>query len=186
MTKKLLVIIDTQADFMLSTGALYVTGAEQLIAPINNYLLNLPADIDSVIMTYDTHFADTYPDSEEAKQFPIHCVYNTPGWQNVFNDASILGRDEVNFLRLEKPVFDMWATSDTMRDNFIDGVSKSGVKDVVVIGVAADFCVHWAVNGFVERGFNVEIPRSLTAGIVRDIDTVVAEEYAGKNVKVID
>ena len=46
-----------------------------------------------------------------------------------------------------------------------------GALLLVIIGVAADFCVKWAADGFLARGFNVESPRRLTRGIVRDIDS---------------
>ena len=48
----------------------------------------------------------------------------------------------------------------------------------MVIGVAADYCVRWAIDGLVERGFRVIVPQALTRGIARPIEQVLAEDFA--------
>ncbi|WP_204277170.1 hypothetical protein, partial [Klebsiella aerogenes] len=52
-------------------------------------------------------------------------------------------------------------------------------EEAVVIGVAADYCVRWAVEGLIERGFAVTVPEALTRGIARQIDAVRAQEWDG-------
>lgn len=192
--KKFVVFIDTQVDFMVEGSALYVTGAQNLIGQLNNFAYHLkPEETEGVLFTFDTHRRETYETMPESKQFPIHCVYGTPGWENVIN-FNVVNHD-IPFYNLEKGVFNMWeeeevflsgSSADIERDMFFTKLKDSGVDTVVIVGVAADFCVKWAADGFLARGFNVEIPRSLTAGIVRDIDTMVAEDYAGQNIKVLD
>lgn len=197
--KKFVVFIDTQVDFMVEGSALYVAGAEPVISKLNAFAYHLkPEEVEGVLFTFDTHYDETYPTSEEAKQFPIHCVYNTPGWRNVIN-PEIINRDIPKYA-LRKGVFNMWedvveiqqeaifphASEPMDRDVFFNDLKAAGITDIVIVGVAADFCVKWAADGFIDRGFNVTVPRSLTAGILRDIDTVVAEDYAGKNFKVAE
>lgn len=195
MAKKFVIFIDTQVDFMIQGAALYVSGAESIISKLNNFAFHLdPNEIEGVLFTYDTHREATYVDSEEAKQFPIHCVEMTPGWRNVINTDII--NSNIPVFSLYKNVFNMWEEEDLFlissnfehdseREYFFENLKLNGVDTVVVVGVAADFCVKWAVDGLVERGFNVEIPRELTAGIIREIDTVVAEDFVGEKVKVI-
>jgi hypothetical protein len=48
-----------------------------------------------------------------------------------------------------------------------------------------DKMIKWAMGGAVARGFEVIVERSLTAGIVRQIDQVVAEDFQGKTVTVV-
>ena len=60
-----------------------------------------------------------------------------------------------------------------------------GVEEVEVVGVAADYCVKWAVEGLVVRGFKVTLYDNLTAGIAQDIHEVVAENFASADVQVI-
>lgn len=191
--RRFIVVVDTQADFMHGEGALAVDGAEALIGPMQAWLAALdPADTAGVLFTFDTHLADTFPRSAEAEQFPIHCVRGTPGWQNVLDaHATPPG---IPIYRIEKGVFDMWAEPDlvieaigtgeaTPRDAFFAGLKAKGVEQVTVIGVAADYCVRWAIDGLVARGFSVQVPPNLTRGIARQVEEVLAAEFAGAPVR---
>ena len=195
--KTFVVVVDTQYDFMMGDGALYVSGAEQTVLPINFFLKALkPEETAGVLFTYDTHYEDTYDSSEEAKQFPKHCIRDTAGWGNIFNPEIIDPKIEV--VKLYKGVFNMWEEANIDirdltgrplaieggRDEFFTAIKDAGVDTVVLVGVAADFCVKWAADGFLARGFNVESPRRYTAGIVRNIDEVVQEDYEGKSIRV--
>ena len=62
---------------------------------------------------------------------------------------------------------------------FFKALEGKGIATVSVIGVAADYCVRWAVDGLVARGFAVEVPAALTRGIDRQFDQVLAEDFAG-------
>ncbi|MCC2975260.1 isochorismatase family protein [Sphingomonas sp. PL-96] len=190
--KKVVVVVDTQADFMNPDGALAVAGAGSLAAPMTAWLKALDSkDTAAVLFTFDTHFADTYLSSAEAQQFPIHCVRGTPGWHNVLDTAAV--DPAIPAYRLEKGVFAMWEEPDLRVEPLADGASldrdaffrdlrAGGVEEAVVIGVAADYCVRWAIDGLVERGFRVTVPQALTRGIARPIDQVLEEDFAGKAV----
>lgn len=186
--QRFVVVVDTQADFMCADGALPVAGAEALIAPMQRWLALLrPAVTAGVLFTFDTHSAEAYPASAEAEQFPLHCVHSTPGWANML-DCNVVNA-AIPVYRLEKGVFDMWAEADiaieavatgetVARDAFFAALRARGVREVAVIGVAADYCVRWAIEGFVARAFAVELPAGLTRGIARQIEQVVAEDFA--------
>lgn len=194
MAGRFVIVVDAQRDFMLPDGALYVAGAETLVAPVNAWLAALdPADTEGVLMTFDTHDADTYGSSAEAAQFPLHCVRDSAGWRSALDPDLI--DPAIPLYRLEKGVFAMWDEPDVTirdarlpdrpavpRDRFFDGLREAGVGAVTVIGVAADFCVRWAVEGLVARGFRVTVPRAMTRGIARQIDMVAADEWAGRAV----
>ena len=47
----------------------------------------------------------------------------------------------------------------------------------------ADYCVRWAIEGLVARGFTVDVPQGLTRGIARPIAQVVAEDFADAPVR---
>ena len=51
------------------------------------------------------------------------------------------------------------------RDRFFAELKADGVEDIVVIGVAADYCVRWAIDGLIARDFRVTVPVALTRGI---------------------
>lgn len=194
--KRVVVVVDTQGDFMRADGALSVAGADALAGPMTAWLRALrPDDTAAVVFTFDTHDPETYPGSAEALQFPPHCYRGTEGW------ANMLSPDDVDAAiptwRLLKGVFAMWeepglaleplhAASDAPvdRDGHFAELRAAGVEEAVVIGVAADYCVRWAVDGLVERGFRVTVPAALTRGIARGIDEVVAQDFAGRAVAV--
>ncbi|MEG3083423.1 isochorismatase family protein [Sphingomonas sp. PB2P12] len=188
---RFVVVVDTQWDFMAADGALSVAGAADLVAPMQAWLSALKRDdIAGVLFTFDTHFRETYAASPEAQMFPIHCVRGTEGWGNMLDVARV--DRAIPAWRIEKGVFDMWAEPGLVienardgaqpvmpRDAFFDEVLAGGVTDVTVIGVAADYCVRWAVAGLIDRGFAVTVPADLTRGIERQIATVAAEDFAG-------
>lgn len=185
---RFVIVVDMQRDFVMGDGALPVPGAEALVEPANRFLAGLaPEETAGVLFTFDTHDAATYPGSPEAEQFPPHCYRNTPGWHLAVDPSVIDPRIPV--FRLEKNVFAMWEEDhlhvvrmddpDTAhhREHFF--ASLQGVVDeIVVVGVAADYCVRWAIDGLVARGFRVHVPADLTAGIGRHIHDVVAEHFA--------
>ncbi len=188
---RFVVVVDTQWDFMAAEGALSVGGAAALVAPMQAWLTALkPEETAGILFTFDTHFVETYAASPEAAMFPIHCVRGTQGWRNMLDVALVDAA--IPAWRIEKGVFDMWAEpglaiedareSDrptTPREEFFAGVAASGVTDVTVVGVAADYCVRWAVEGLIARGFAVTVPAGLTRGIERQIEAVAAEDFAG-------
>src|SRR3546814_16784827 len=65
------------------------------------------------------------------------------------------------------------------REQFFAGLKHHGVDTVTVIGVAADYCVMWAIRCLLDRGFKVEVVEHLTAGIQRDVPPTIYEEYTG-------
>lgn len=89
MTKKLLIVIDCQNDFI--TGALR---NEEAIRKLPDVVKLIKEHEGTVIATRDTHFTKdqikawpmepgvAYEDSLEGKLLPVpHCIKGTPGWQ---------------------------------------------------------------------------------------------------------
>ena len=183
------IVVDMQRDFVLPTGALAVPGADRLIGPMQQWLSRLkPEETAGVLFTFDTHDPAAYADSPESTQFPIHCVRHSPGWESVLDWRDIAG--SIPLYRLEKSVFAMWEEPALIlqdmrdpqapsvdRDRFFAALQAQGALRVIVVGVAADFCVRWAIDGLVDRGFDVVIPDALTRGIERDMAQVVADYF---------
>jgi len=176
------IVVDMQHDFVSASGALPVPDAEAIVAPMQAWLAALdPSDVTGVLMTFDTHVPDIYAGSEEAEQFPLHCERETAGWESVL---IVRGIDPaIPVYTLEKGVFDMWAEPNVVvwslegghesdRDAFFSRLMACGVERVTVVGVATDYCVRWAVEGLVARGFAVDLPVSFTRGIASDAKSV--------------
>jgi len=193
---RFVIAVDTQKDFMTAQGALGVAGAEGLVEPMNAWLAALdPRDTAGVLFTFDTHEPEIYAGSIEAEAFPIHCVRGSDGWANLL-DAALVD-PVIPLWRIEKGVFDMWAeqgleiedarglqVAPIPREPFFANLKASGVDEVTVIGVAADYCVRWAIDGLIARGFAVTVPAALTRGIERQIETVAAQDFAGARLQV--
>jgi len=194
---RFVVVVDTQWDFMAVDGALSVAGAADLIEPMRAWLAALvPSETAGVLFTYDTHDSDIYSKSPEAEAFPAHCVRGSTGWNNVLDPAVI--DPAIPAWTMQKGVFDMWAEDNlgilnvrspnaapTDRDAFFNDLKSEGIEHVTVIGVAADYCVRWAIEGLVVRGFKVEVPAALTRGIERQIDAVATQEFAEGTVSIL-
>jgi len=188
------IVVDMQRDFVAADGALPVPGAEQIVTPMRDWLAGLdPEETAGVLFTFDTHVPAVYAVSEEAKQFPPHCEKGTPGWALVV-DPDVVD-PAIATWRLEKGVFDMWAEPGLVvesireggsvdREAFFSGLFRGEIDEVTVVGVAADYCVRWAVEGLTARGFRVTVPAALTRGISRPIGQVAAEEWAGADVAI--
>ncbi len=193
---RFVVVVDTQRDFIAADGALSVPGAERLVGPMREWLAGLdPAETAGVLFTFDTHLPEVYEASAEAKDFPIHCVHGTAGWDNMLDPTAL--DPAIPVYRTEKGVFDMWAepglviapicppaAPTTPRDAFFDALKVKGVEEVIVIGVAADYCVRWAIEGLVARGFAVTVPEALTCGITRQIGEVVEGDFPQAAVRI--
>ena len=186
--KRFVIVVDMQRDFVAADGALPVAGAEAIVLPMKVWLSGLrPEEVTGVLFTADTHVPTIYAGSAEAEQFPPHCEKGTPGWTLVIDPAAVDAA--IPTYMLEKGVFDMWeepgrtlariGKCETVdREAFFAGLRHVGIEEVAVVGVAADYCVRWAIEGLIERGFRIIVPTALTRGIARPIDLVAAEEWA--------
>ena len=163
MKKTLLHIVDMQNDFVHEQGALSVPGAAELIAPANRFLES--AHFDRVVATMDSHVMPFYTDSEEGKLFPPHCLVNQWGWQPAINIP--------NAILVKKGQFDVWATPRAM-DAALAGLTPRNT-DVFIMGVASDYCVKFAIAGYLARGFQVTVIDDLCRGIDRQMTDVVDE-----------
>jgi nicotinamidase/pyrazinamidase len=151
--------IDTQIDFMLPAGALYVPGAESIldrIAVLNRYAAS--RDI-PVISTTDAHSED----DPEFKVWPHHCVVGTVGQQkcgvtllekrlvipNAPGTPAVAGMHQII---LEKQTIDVFSNV-----NLPAILRELAADRYVVYGVVTEICVQTAVAGLLKTGARVEV-----------------------------
>lgn len=169
-----LLVIDVQNDFCPG-GALAVPGGDELVAPINELM---PA-FNTVVLTQDWHpaghssFASSHAGSE-----PFAVIDMPYGKQTLWPDHCIIGSDGAEF----HPQLHVDAAQLIIRKGFrapIDSYSaffendhttatglsaylrERGVKRVVCVGLALDFCVRFSAVDARQQGF----------------ETVVLEDY---------
>jgi nicotinamidase/pyrazinamidase len=168
--------VDTQADFMLPGGKLYVPGAERLLPTIRR--LTDAARQGRVLLV--SHGCYHTPDDPEFKTFPPHCIKGTPGSTyvpealtgkvvTIPNDPAVaLPSDLTQYqqIHLEKQTLDIFATCHAG-----ELVKRLGDKEFVVFGVVTEYCVRLAAKGLLERGRRVSIVKDA-------IETLKAEDGA--------
>lgn len=167
--------VDTQADFMLPGGKLYVPGAERLLPNIRK--LTDAARNGQVFLV--SHGCFHTKDDPEFKTFPPHCVKGTPGsvyvpealTENVVtipNDPTVkLPGDLSQYqqILLEKQTLDIFESRHA--DELVKRLPKDA--EFVVFGVVTEYCVRFAAKGLLERGRRVSVVKDA-------IETLKAED----------
>jgi nicotinamidase/pyrazinamidase len=155
--------VDTQKDFMLPDGKLYVPGAEKLLPNIRR--LTQPAREGRVFLV--SHGCFHTADDPEFKIFPPHCVKGTPGAEyvpealagkvlRIPNDGSVtLPSDLFQYqqILLEKQTLDVFQSRHA--DLLVERLGNS--PEYVVFGVATEYCVALAAKGLLQRGRRVSV-----------------------------
>ena len=166
--------VDTQVDFMLPAGKLYVPGAEQ-VAPAMQRLVEAAraAGVVHVASADDHELTDDeiseQPDFQTT--YPPHCLRGTHGARKVpetdQEDPVPIGSTDVpdrylrgrEFLLLKKS-FDVFTNPNT--DRLLSALDPD---EIVVFGVATDVCDDAAIRGFLERGRRVRFVEDAARGL---------------------
>ena len=201
-----LIIVDVQNDFC-EGGSLAVPGGAAVAGAISEYVEAHHNEFDHVLATQDwhidpgAHFSDA-PDFKES--WPPHCVAGTKGaelhpdldteyiqayFQKGQFSAAYSGFDgllapEDAVPTGERPPGAMPGDAERFApdDDAIgldDWLQSHDVEDVVVVGIATDYCVRATALDAVQAGYGVTVLRSLTAGIAEDLEDAVAEMELG-------
>ena len=202
-----LIIVDVQNDFC-EGGPLAVAGGADAAAAISEYIDAHHLEFDHIVATQDwhidpgTHFSEV-PDFKDS--WPRHCVAGSKGAelhpdldteyiQAYFQkgqfaaaysgfegllapeDAVPTGDRRPGTLPAGDP--EAYAAADDAI-GLDDWLQSHDVEDVVVVGIATDYCVMATSLDAVQAGYSVTVIRSLTAGIADDLDDAVAEMELG-------
>jgi nicotinamidase/pyrazinamidase len=167
--------VDTQVDFMLPGGKLYVPGAEKIIPNVKR--LVDAAREGRVLLVSDC--CQHTPDDPEFTRFPPHCVRGTSGAQIIpegLADRRLTVPNEAGFrlpadlfayqqILIEKQTLNVF--DNPLAQEIVDRLPKNA--ECSVFGVVTEYCVRFAAKGLLERGRNV--------ALVKDaIETLKAED----------
>ncbi|GAA3312340.1 isochorismatase family protein [Arthrobacter ramosus] len=193
-----LIIVDVQNDFC-EGGSLAVDGGAATAAAISEYLDANHQHFDHVVATQDwhvdpgSHFSDT-PDFVDS--WPAHCRAGSKGAelhrdldaeyiQAYFRKgqytAAYSGFEGVLAPEDEVPMGELapGAVPSVELDEdalgLDDWLQSHGVEEVVVVGIATDYCVKATALDAVQAGYSVTVIGDLTAGIAEDLDETYAE-----------
>jgi nicotinamidase/pyrazinamidase len=173
--------VDTQVDFMLPGGKLYVPGAEKLLPRIQN-LTQAARDSRVFLVSHGCYHTVNDP---EFKTFPLHCVKGTPGAEfvpealtdsvmRIPNEpgASIPDVSRYKQVLLEKQTLDVFESRHA--DEVLGQLNPQA--HFVVFGVVTEYCVRLAAKGLLERGRRVSIVQDAIETLAADASTRTCAE----------
>ena len=183
--------VDTQADFMLPGGKLYVPGAEKLLPNIRR--LVDAARQGRVFLV--SHGCFHTPDDPEFETFPPHCVKGTPGAEfvpqaltsrivRVPNEPSATIPDDLSSYQqilLEKQTLDIF---ESRHAEVL--LRRLGHPEFIVFGVVTEYCVNFAALGLLQRGHRVSIVQDAIETLDADAGRKAVDELQKLGAKVIN
>src|SRR2546428_6678955 len=183
--------VDTQRDFMDSTGALYVPDAEAIRPNVERLLR---AASDRKVTTISSRCAHE-PDDPEFEIFPPHCIDGSPGAERVFADLPALPRweiavdataDQQSQIRpathyvVKKRVFDLFS------NQWLEGLRRRGdfqSESFAVFGVATDYCVRACALGLTRAGAHVLLVEDAIRGVAGETTSRTIDEMRAAGVE---
>jgi nicotinamidase/pyrazinamidase len=141
-----LIVVDVQNDFADPAGSLSVKGGDAIVPTINDGIAMATSAGALVVATQDWHPESTPHFAKDGGIWPVHCVGDTWGSElhpdlAIPDDAPRIhkganGEDGYSGFTMRDP------TSGEEIPTELDGLlRKRGITDVVVVGLATDYCV---------------------------------------------
>ena len=203
-----LIIIDVQNDFCKG-GALEVKEADHTVAPINKLRYMYDQHIKTVV-SQDWHnpdhmsFAATHNVAEfstqelhlemedgtftdvKQKVWPIHCVKNTVG-SCLHSDLIVTQTDKIIRKGTKTNVESYSVFGDELKGkyektDFYDWLQRNDITDIILTGVATDYCVYYTALDAIRLGFTVHLIMSCTRGVAEDTTEKALADMATKGV----
>ncbi|MFC5322315.1 bifunctional nicotinamidase/pyrazinamidase [Bradyrhizobium oligotrophicum] len=174
----LLLIIDVQNDFCPG-GALAVADGDAVVPLINR----LSGRFEHVVLTQDWHpaghssFASSHPGKAPFESvtmaygpqtlWPDHCIQGTPG--AAFHADLATDKAQLIIRKGFRPEIDSYSAffeNDKTTPTGLAGyLRERGLKRVFLVGLAADFCVHYSAVDARRLGFEAVVIDSACRGI---------------------
>jgi len=157
-----LVVVDVQNDFADPSGNLFVRGGEAAVAAVNREVAAAVVAGSPVVYTQDWHPHSTPHFQKDGGIWPVHCVGDT--WGAELHPALVVaegahmvrkgvtGEDGYSAFSVREPV------SGEERGTGLDRLLREGgVRKVVVVGLATDYCVRETGLDAVRLGFDAVV-----------------------------
>jgi nicotinamidase/pyrazinamidase len=192
-----LLVVDMQNDFMPG-GALAVSGGHEIVGRINR----LARQFTNVVLTQDWHcpghtsFASSHPGRAAYDTFdafygpqvlwPDHCVMGTPGAE--FHPDLDIPHAGLVLRKGYNAAVDSYSAfleADRQTRTGLDGwLNSRGITEVVICGVATDFCVGWTACDARQFGLSVSLVDEACRGI--DLDGSLARAHRAMDMAGVD
>jgi nicotinamidase/pyrazinamidase len=165
-----LIVVDIQNDFADPTGSLGVRGSAAIIPIVNREAALARANGALVAYSQDWHPEHTPHFATDGGPWPVHCVRDTWGAAlhpalEVPDDAPLIrkgvnGEDGYSAFTMRDP-----ETGDTLPTELERLLRDAGVDDVVVVGLATDYCIAATAADAVRLGFATTVLTDAVAAV---------------------
>ncbi len=183
--------VDTQVDFMLPGGKLYVPGAEKLIPNLKRLVDAAREGKVFLVSSADAHT----PEDEELQQWPPHCMRGTPGQQKipetlVQNPYVVPNRagaqlptdfSKISQVIVEKQKLDVFTNPNI--GALLERLGRDA--EFVVFGVVTEYCVSCAARGLLDRGRRVALVTDALQTLKPEDGQRALEELTAKGARLI-
>lgn len=160
-TKKLLLLIDVQYDFI--NGSLAVDGAPAIMDSLAAYIAEQPADTFSqIVMTADFHPYNHSSFKDNGGLWPVHCVAHSHGasiYQPVFEAvnkqipcAPVLTKGD----NVAVDEYSIMANTASAK-KLLSIIEDNGIQEIYVAGLCGDYCVGNSIKDLVQAGHGPKI-----------------------------
>ena len=157
-----LIVVDVQNDFADSKGSLYVSEGEQVVPVVNREVQRAKAAGSPVFYTQDWHPQHTPHFAPDGGIWPVHCVAGS--WGAEFHPDLVVagdvvqkgtgGEDGYSGFTVKDPV-----SGDAEATFLGSRLRELGVRRLVVLGLAGDYCVGATAKDGAAQGFAVTVVR---------------------------
>lgn len=165
-----LIVVDVQNDFADPRGNLSVGGGASVIPVINREIALAGSNGAMVAASQDWHPASTPHFAKDGGAWPDHCVQET--WGAAFHpmlelpsDATVIrkgehGEDGYSAFSMRDPL-----TGETVSTALESLLRAGGVDEVVVVGLATDYCVAATAQDAMLLGFATTVLTDAIAAV---------------------
>src|SRR5262249_5279861 len=148
--KQALLVVDVQNDFC-PVGTLAVAQGDEVVPPLNQLIDQFLERGDPVFKSRDWHQPTSKHFAKYGGTWPVHCVQNTTGAE--FHPAL---RDDPRIVVVSKGLGDTDCYSAFDETDLASQLHDLNVEEVLVGGLATDYCVKNTVLDALKYGFKVK------------------------------
>ena len=163
-----LIVVDVQNDFADPNGSLFVKGAADVVRMVNGEVRRAGELGALVVYSQDWHPESTPHFAKDGGIWPVHCVGGT--WGADFHPdltvsgpsvrKGVNGEDGYSAFTTKDP------TTGATTPTELDGLLRArGIRRVVVVGLATDYCVSATALDAARLGFATEVLQDAIAAV---------------------
>jgi nicotinamidase/pyrazinamidase len=165
-----LIVVDVQNDFADPAGSLSVTGGDAVVPIIDDEIAMARSSGALVVFTQDWHPESTPHFAKDGGIWPVHCVADTWGAQLhpdlAAPDAGPAvrkgsnGEDGYSGFTMRDP-----ETEETIPTELEARLREHEVEEIVVVGLATDYCVKATALDAVRLGYETSVLTDAVAAV---------------------